>query len=264
MHQFINSIPFRIVGFSLSLLIVIVSPQFSDAQQVDELIKTGQSLVDDNFDREELGKKWKSNDARALRTSKIPEAEFKPQSIIKNNVLEIRRTKGSDHGTSTKTNAQFKDAVFTFKFRLTGKNKFSLNFNDPNLKSVHAGHISKVEIGPKHVLIQDQKLGVMNLENRKVRLEGDAAAKKELSKKLAAFQKRIATDVAAEKWHELTLVVQGNTYNVHIDKQPVGHFTSPGLGHATKENMAFAVPVAVDIDDLKIWSLPEAEKKPKE
>lgn len=248
---------------TFSLLIVGVLSQNSEAQSIEELVKSGQSLVNDNFDREELGKKWKGNDARALRTSKIPKAEFKPQSLIKNNVLEIRRTKGSDHGTSTKTNVQFKDAVFQLKFRLTRKNKFSLNFNDPNLKTVHAGHISKVEIGAKHVLVQDQKLGTMNLENRKVRLEGDAEAKKALTKKLAVYQKRTPTEVAAGKWHQLTVVVQGNTYKVHIDKQLVTEFTSPGLGHPTKENMAFAVPVAVDIDDLKIWSLPEAEKESK-
>ena len=239
-----------------------LTTHFCHAQQVDELVKTGKLIVDDNFDREQLGNNWKSNDARAQRTSKVPKSEFKPQSSIANNALEIRRTKGSDHAATAKINAQFKDVVFKFKFRLTDKNKFSLNFNDPNLKTVHAGHICKVEIGPNHVLIQDQKLGSMKKEHRDIRRGEDAAAKKKLNKKLAAFQKRVQTNVTAGQWHHLTVIVQGQTYKVHIDNQPVAEFASPGLGHATKENMAFSVPVSVDIDDLKIWSLPET-KKPK-
>lgn len=246
----------------LTLILLLFSlnsnVQLCSAQQIDELVKTGKLIVDDNFDRQELGKKWSSNDARAQRTSKIPDSEFKPQSNIVTNVLEIRRTKGSDHGTSTKINAQFKDAVFKLKFRLTEKNKFSLNFNDPNLKTVHAGHISKIEISPSSVFIQDQKLGTMKKEHRDIRRGDDAAAKKELTRKMEKFQKRVQTKVAtAGQWHQLTVLVQGQTYKVHIDNQPVMEFTSPGLGHATKENMAFAVPKSVDIDDLKIWSLPE-------
>ena len=254
MNRFKTLSIFAFPIFAICLCVSFAQPAFG--QSIDDLIKTGKLLVDDNFDRAKIGKKWTTNDGRAMRTSKIPESKFESQSQIKNNVLEIRRTQGSDHATSTKTNAEFKDAIFKFKFRLTDKNKFSLNFNDPKLKTVHAGHISKIEFGPQHILIQDQKLGTMKNEHRKVRLEGDSAAKKELNKKLAGFQKRVKTDIAAGQWHTAIVLVRGETYKIHVDNQLAAEFSSAGLGHATKQNMALAVPVSVDVDDLKIWSLP--------
>lgn len=207
-------------------------------------------IVHDDFNREEVGKAWNTNDGRAQRTSGIAEEKFVSQSQIKDNVLQIRRTKGSDHGASVKTAAEFTDAVITLRFRLEGENKFSVNMNDPELKTVHAGHICKVEVGPEGVTIQDQKTGSMNLKIRDQRL-----AKKltpETKKLLATKQKTFPAKTAAGDWHDLAIEVKGETISVAIDKNTIGEFTSEGLGHSPKRNIALAVNVAVDIDDVVV------------
>lgn len=217
--------------------------------------KHGKPLIQDNFDRDTLGDPWTVNDARALRTSKVSPTKFASQAQIRENRLEIRRTQGSDHAASVKTNVRFKNAIFQLKFRLNGKNKFSLNLNDPNLKTVHAGHICKVEVGPSRLVIQDQKTGTMDLENRKVRLEGSEEQKKTLAARLKTAQKSFPCTVPTDTWHRLKVILNGSEILVHINDEHIGAFRSPGIGHSTKENMAFSVPGSLDVDDLQIWSI---------
>ena len=219
-----------------------------------QLNSQGQLLIDDHFDRLAVGKQWSTNDARALRTSGIEKSRFQSQAKIHDGTLQIRRTEGSDHGASVKTSAEFTDAVIQLRFRLTGEDTFGVNTNDPECKTVHAGHICRVEIGPKHVMIQDQKTGNMDNQYRKLRDEG--ASKEELEKRIAGKSIRRATQIAADQWHDLRIVLRGDAIEVAVDGTMVGEFNSEGIAHSPKRNIAFAVPRAVDIDNLKLWSLP--------
>lgn len=215
---------------------------------------TVKPIVHDDFNRAEVGKNWSTNDGRAQRTSGVPKEKFVSQSQIENGVLQIRRTKGSDHGASVKTPAEFTNGEIKLRFRLTGENKFSVNMNDPELKTVHAGHICKVEIAPNSVMVQDQKTGTMNLKIREQRLENKLTA--ETKKMLATKQKKFPAKVAAGDWHNLFIRVQGETISVTIDEVSIGEFSSDGLAHSPKRNIAFAVNVAVDVDDVTVVKKP--------
>ncbi len=236
----------------LVLLLCVVDASHAAA----EAAKGGEDsklVVDDNFDRSDLGATWSTNDARALRTSGVSQSQFQSQAQIHDGTLQIRRTQGSDHGASVKTPVEFTDAVIELRFHLTGKNTFGVNLNDPECKTVHAGHLCRVEIGPKHVLIQDQKTGNMDNDYRKLRDSGAPPA--QLAKRIEGKSKRHVTETVPDQWHDLRITLRGDAIQVAIDASEVGEFRSDGIAHPTKRNLAFAVNRAVDIDDLKIRSL---------
>lgn len=68
-------------------------------------------------------------------------------------------------------------------------------------------------------------------------------------------QSVIKTPIGLEKWHELTIVNIGPKFEVYIDGASVGAFSSEGLDHHVKQNIALGVSGKVAVDDLQIWSL---------
>ncbi|MEL7498061.1 MAG: hypothetical protein AAFN77_10650 [Planctomycetota bacterium] len=222
--------------------------------------ESSELIVADNFDRAKLNEgsiRWKTNDGRALRTSKVAKNEFEPQAKIVDNTLNIVRTKGSDHAATCKTDAAFRNALITFRFQIGSGEKFSFNMNDPNLKTVHAGHICKVEFGAKHVLIQDQKEGVMDLEFRKLR---DAKApKEELDQRLEGKSERTKVTIQPDKWHDAEIKLVNDRIDVTVDGKAIASHASAGIGHPTKQNFAFSVPKTLMVDQLEIRDLGEVD-----
>lgn len=222
------------------------------------------SIVDESFNRDSLkvGKyQWKTNDGRALRTSKVPKADFQPQVGIVKNALRVIRTEGSDHAATAKIDAEFKDVLVKFRFQLEKGHKFRFNMNDPNLKTVHAGHICSVEFATQHVLIQDQRDGNMALTFRKQR-EEEKWSKAEQAKRLKGTLKKTKLKIAPNQWHDAELKLVGDQIAIKIDGKPVASFASSGFAHPTKKNVALSVPKSLRLDDLKLWSLTTATEKP--
>lgn len=223
-------------------------------------------IVKEDFDRSGLegGKhRWKTNDGRALRTSKVAKADFQPQVKVVDNTLQIIRTEGSDHAATAKTDASFKNALVSFRFQLQKGHKFRFNMNDPKLKTVHAGHICSVEFANQHVLIQDQKDGNMDLKFRKQR-EEEKWSKEEQAKRLKGTLKKTKVKIKPDQWHDVELKLVGDRIDIKIDGKPVASFASSGFAHPTKENIALSVPKSLQLDDLKIWSLTGSNKAAKE
>jgi hypothetical protein len=73
---------------SLKAIAILLIAQPTVAQDVAALKSSGKLIVEDDFDRDQVGTAWVSNDGRALRTSKTPKSDFEPQLKIKNNALQ--------------------------------------------------------------------------------------------------------------------------------------------------------------------------------
>ncbi len=246
----------RISGLLLSIVAVMSFNQSTLGQDISALKAAGTLIVNDDFEREQVGKNWAANDERAQRTSNTPKSEFKSQLQISDHALRIVRTQGSDHAATSRTDAKFKDAIFELKFRLNGKDKFNLNTSDPNCKTVHAGHIWSVQITPNFVLIQDQKTGTMDLKIRELRTSGQD--KQRLAKLLDGKSRKVNTMIEPGKWHDLQVLQLGESIIVNIDQQEIAKFSSPGIGHLTKERVALSVPGTLEVDDIKVWRIQPA------
>ena len=87
---------------------------------------------------------------------------------IVDGMLIGKQTK-DDHGAVIRTDLDFDDVDIQFDFRFSGGKSFNFVIDDANEKSVHAGHICRASVFPKHLKIADDKTGSMNLEVRKQR-----------------------------------------------------------------------------------------------
>ena len=242
-----------LISFSAIALLTIISIESAQAQTFKNAIAKADLILSHNFDKPLNTQDWWSNDSRAQKSAKIAKHKMVPQASIKKGVLQIRRTEGSDHAAVARTKVQFQDAVITCKFLLAENQKFSVNINDPNCKTVHAGHLCRVEVSTKSVVIQDQKTGTMANEYRKLKESG--ASKAELAKRVKGKSKATKRATEASQWHELKILLEGEKIAVQIDNEFVSQFSSSGIGHPTKENIAFSVPRMVDIKNLAIYRI---------
>lgn len=242
-----------LISFSVIALFTIISIEPTQAQRFENAIANADLILFSNFDQPLDTQDWWSNDNRAQKSAKIAKNKMVPQSIVKDGVLQIRRTEGSDHAAVARTKVQFQNAVITCQFRLAEKQKFGLNINDPNCKTVHAGHLCRVEVSTTFVVIQDQKTGTMENEYRKLKESG--ASKAELAKRIKGKSKMTKRTTKASQWHELKILLEGEKIVVKIDNEFVSQFSSSGIGHPTKENIAFSVPRMVDIKNLAVYQI---------
>lgn len=139
------------------------------------------------------------------------------------------------------------------RFKLHDSKGIGFNFNDPACKVSHAGHICHVGVKPKKVDFRDGKTGIFDLKIREKRLAG--VSKEEIN---ALTKDKFAysdVDLELGRWYEMTILIQGDVLSAWIDGVSVGSLKSPGIDHAVKQNMAFAVSGTADVDDLRIWSL---------
>lgn len=227
------------------------------AQTIETTIARGNLILSDKFDRSLIGQDWWTNDSRAQKSASIAKNKMMPQVTIQDGVLQIRRTAGSDHAAVARTKVQFQNAVITCKFQLSENQKFGVNINDPNCKSVHAGHLCRVEISTKSVVIHDQKTGNMANEYRKLKDSG--MSKADLAKRIKGKSKTTQSVTEASQWHDLKILLEGEKIVVQIDDKVVSQFSSSGIGHPTKENIAFSVPRMVDIKDLAVYRIAPAQ-----
>ena len=258
-HVFLNH---WLIYLGAMTLIISLFIEPTHAQSFEDAVSRADLVLSHNFDQPLNAQDWWTNDSRAQKSAKIAKNKMVPQANVKDGVLQIRRTEGSDHAAVARTKVQFQNALITCKFRLAENQKFSVNINDPNCKTVHAGHLCRVEVGTTSVVIQDQKTGTMANEYRK--LKESRASKPELAKRLKGKSNMTKRATQASRWHELKILLEGEKIAVQIDNEFVSQFSSSGIGHPTKENIAFSVPRMVDIQNLAVYRITQEPSETKQ
>jgi hypothetical protein len=226
-------------------------------ERVDGLLSThGKLIFQDDFNRkesddskEQLGKNWVTNSKK--RAKGVKQTDLTGDSVM------ITMAKVADHGVSMRHDAPFDDGVVQVRFRMFDAKGIGFNFNDPKCKVSHAGHICHFGVKPKAVTFRDGKTGMFDLKIRAEKLAG--APKAEMAKLLKGTLIRKKVNLELEKWHVMTLLIQGDVMTTWLNGNLVGSMKSPGIDHAVKQNLAFAVSGRAEVDDVKIWSLTAKE-----
>jgi len=236
--------------FVLSMLALSCSLTANEAK---ELIQSAKLIFEDDFNRvekddkkEELGKKWVTNSAKRAKGTK--------QCDLLGEAVRITMAKVADHGVSMRHDAPFHNGIIASRFKITDAKGIKFNFNDPAAKKLTwAGHIAGIVVTPNKITIEDHITGKFELKLRE--MKKDPKKKKEAAKILKEKQKSFKADVDLNKWHEIVIIFQGEKTSVYLNDTKVGEFSSKGLDHGVKQNLAFAVSGTVEVDDLKIYSL---------
>ncbi|QDS96683.1 hypothetical protein FF011L_54950 [Roseimaritima multifibrata] len=210
-------------------------------------------LFQDSFDRDEpqaekeqIGNGWTSNS--------VSRAGGNKQVDLRDNTLHIKMHATADHAVSVKHDAEFKNGIVELRFMLEHpQDVLGLNFADLKLKSVHAGHLFKVDIGTRKTTIADLKTGVMDLKTRELRLAKKVSP--QLLAELATKRTTVPHPLKTSTWYSLTVSIAGDKLDVVIDDKAVASFQSPGIEHPTKRTLRISVPKEVVIDDLQVFAV---------
>lgn len=212
----------------------------------------GKLIFADDFERnesqelkDEVGKGWGTNSKSRAKGNK--------QVDLRNGAMHIYIHKEANHGVSVRHDAEFRDGAVALRFMLEHpKDVLGLDFADLKFKEVHAGHLFKVTVKPRNVMIDDMKTGGMNMKFH--------AAKKaktlspEQKKFLATTKKVFPCQLATGKWHDLLVEIDGATASATINGRRVGSFSSAGFAHPTKRMLRLAVPRQAVVDDVEIYA----------
>ncbi|MGI9470784.1 MAG: family 16 glycoside hydrolase [Rubripirellula sp.] len=247
----------RIYPIAFFSLLVTSFPPPAQAENPDELIKRAKLIFGDDFNRneddevnEQVGNGWVTNSANA--------ADGVKQADLQNGTLVITQAEGANHSVSVRHDAPFDDGVIKLRFQVFDKTGLKFNINDPKANKVTwAGHIARVVLTPNFVTISDDKTGVYDLQVRSKRKSKNLGMEEqaELAKFLATKSAKLKAPIKPKEWHEMTMVNIGPKFEVYIDDQLVGSFSSEGLDHKVKQNIALGVSGKVTVDDLRVWSL---------
>ncbi len=235
---------------SLACLIIVVS---ASGLSAEDRMKT---ILQDDFERtesdnarEEIGGGWQTNSKSRAGGHK--------QADLADGTLRIKMHATADHAVSIRHDAAFQNGRINVRFKLENeKDSLGLNFADPTLKTVHAGHLFKVTVGLRRLEIADLKTGVMDLETRTARLAGKLSSERQ--EELKTKKKQFPVKLKQNQWHDIQVDVEGNKITVQLDGKPAGDFSSAGFAHPTKKMIRLAVPKEAVIDSIKMAAkLPE-------
>jgi hypothetical protein len=213
----------------------------------------GKLIFQDDFNRteskenvEDIGNGWSTNSKARAKGDK--------QVAIKDGAMHIYISPRADHSVTVTHAAEFKDGTVTLRFMLEDeKDSLGLDFADPQLKEVHAGHLCAAKVGVKQIEFIDHKTGGMRLDIHDARTEKKPLTD-EQKQALVGKTKNVAHATEVGKWHELQVTIQGDEISVAIDGQTVGSLHSPGIAHPTKRQLRLSVPHNAVVDDVKIYS----------
>lgn len=205
----------------------------------------------DSFDRQDgsstedaIGNGWSTNSAWR--------ADGDKQVFLENGSMRITRLEKANHAVSVKRDFQLGDCTVSMKFKIGKGDRLGVNFNDPELKTAHAGHVCAIRVTTDYVEAADQMNGSMNLilrDQRKVDPDNQA-----VKQAIAKTEKRNSVRLKADSWHELNFEIRGDTTKVYINSMFVLKHTSAGFAHPTKGNIALSVPAQVIVDDFRVWN----------
>lgn len=224
------------------------APPATETKPPTIMAERGKELFADDFERAELGSKWRAG---------IPKVTIKDGTMVGEELPEKM------HAAVAKTAMPYASIVADFDFRLEGSKRFNFVMDDKTYKGSHAGHIARVTFSANGVNLGDSKTGVMANENY------DNKDKPEFKEKLAAIRKATesigAVKIEQGKWYHATVEILGDEGVVSVDGKPIAYLTSPGLSHSTKDLLGFSISGQVGlIDNLKVWeakATPDLDKR---
>lgn len=157
----------------------------------------------------------------------------------------------SDHGAVGRVYVPMSDAKVSFRFRLAGSPRFNVVFDDKNHKGSHAGHICRVAVSEKQILLGDDKEGIMR--NDIFAMRRDPKQKEAADKLLAGRSVAAKVDLKQNQWYTITIEIVDDRMEVFLDGKSLGSLESPGIAHPTKESVHFTVTgEALHVDDVVI------------
>ena len=208
-----------------------------------------QTIFEDQFNRDEKNE-GKEDPGNGWGTNSKTRAKGEKQVFLRDNAMHVKRAAIADHCVSVTQDVSFQDARITARFMLPKQGDLGVNIADMSEPSVHAGHICMARIKPTSLEIVDLKTGRMRKEihekNKAKKLT--KAEKKRVATKSKIVSMKLKTDV----WHDLEIVIQGDTMSVKIDHREVGRMTSSGIGHETKRRIRLAVNTEAWVDDVMV------------
>ncbi|MDF1738606.1 MAG: hypothetical protein P1U86_05565 [Verrucomicrobiales bacterium] len=236
----------------LALSAALLPPCYADDAALLE--KSGTLLFADDFERKDgslekdaLGKGWTSNSPWR--------ADDQKQAFIEEGALHVVTVEDAGHAAVLfqSLSPAFRDGAIRLKLRAEAGESFAIEFNDPECKSVHSGHIAGIRMDDKSITLFDSKTGGMDLELREKRKANPKD--KELKKLLASKSKRFPFTSTSDHWHDLLVVTVGDLMRVSVDGKVIGEFQSEGFAHATKQKINWTSLNSPDFDEIEIWSL---------
>jgi len=148
-------------------------------EELEQLISTkGQIVYKDDFERSKRDDSKEQPDRGWVTNSENRAAGIK-QEDLQDGYLRITMAPHANHGVSARHDAPLDDGVVQVKFRIRDSKGIEFNFNDPNCKVSHAGHICHVGVKPKQEDLRDGKAGIFDFKIREKRLAG--ASKEEIN-----------------------------------------------------------------------------------
>ncbi len=196
-----------------------------DFKPISENDYTKQVFADD-FSASRLSNKWKL---------------YKSASVIRDGVLVGIEQKNGGHAAvhSIKLDP-FSDVELNVDIRFEGSRATNLTFNQHKFKESHAGHICRVIISPKKIILRDGKTGIFKNEIFEMKKAGplDAATKALLKTKEAGFPVKLKPD----QWYSITVRIKDDVMQALIDGKLVGSLRSEGIAHATKDKIGLVAP----------------------
>ncbi len=194
-------------------------------------------LFEDDFERTELGKQW----------------DVHPNSFrIEDGTLIAAQRKDASHGAVSQVFVDFKDATLSFRFRIEGTTQgFNIVIDDRKYKQSHAGHICRVVIRDKYILLGDDKTGAM--KNDLFEMVRNPKTKQKANELLKGKSLRVPFDLKRDTWHTILVKISGDRIGVLLDKKEIGIFQSEGIAHPTKTDFGFTIiGQSVRFDDVRL------------
>jgi hypothetical protein len=213
-------------------------------------------VFEESFDRPD-GSKTEDAIGNGWTTNSKSRAMGDKQAFLENGTLTVHISERANHAVSIKHDFALSDCTVVVKFKIGEKDLLKVNFNDPTLKTSHAGHVCSIAVGTTQLQVSDQMNGVMNLALRERKEKGDTG--EELKKLIARTEARAKINLKPDSWHELKFYLEGDTVKVFLNDVFQLEHQSPGFGHPTKGNIAFSVPKHAVIDHFQVWD--QAGKK---
>lgn len=211
----------------------------------------GTLIFEDSFDRTE-SQELKDEPGNEWTTSSDKTAKGYKEVDLRDGHAYIYTHAEANHATSFRHAFDFRDGTLGIRFMFDdADDALTLNFADPDLKSVWAGHLFKLTIGTEKVDITDQKTGIMDLKIREARKNNSLSKsqEKDLKTKSKSFPHKVNTG----EWHQAYATVKGDKITCTINGEIVGVFKSEGFAHETKRLLRLLVPNNAHVDDVKIW-----------
>lgn len=175
---------------------------------------------------------------------------------VSDGVLVCRQTQ-DDHGAHMGHKIAFGDVEIEVDFRFNGGSRFNLVINDKKDKTVHAGHICRVSISPKQLLVGDDKTGKMNLKVCELRQTKDLPADKakQLQELIQRTEKTTKIKLQQGQWYRLRVVIKADVIEAHIDGKLIASLKSPGIARAEKTDFGVTVNGStIDFDNLQVYA----------